>query len=81
MNKLMIITTTATAVSVTAYALTMNSAYKDLYRRFPNFDHKIIRKAYNKFLMDAFKQNVTVADKTDRQMDLIFLTYITKVTL
>lgn len=84
MNKPMIITTAVAAVSVTAIALSMNAYYKDLkdlYNRFPNLDRKIIRKAYNKFMLDAIMQKTDVAYLDHRQMDLMFLTYITKVTI
>ena len=80
MNKPAIITAalTVTAAAV-AVALPMNVCYNQLYVRFPNFDRKIIRKAYNKMMLDAIMQKVHCANLDDWQMDVMFLTYVTKV--
>jgi len=50
---------TITAVSagsvVAGLGLTLHILYRDLYKEFPNLDRKIIRKAYNKSLVNGVR--------------------------
>ena len=62
-------------LATTAYQSTM----KDLYKRFPDLDHKVIRKAYRTFIMNSAAQQYGDMNDFDyNQMDKIFLDIVQK---
>ena len=53
----------------------------DLYERFPDIDHKIIRKAFHREMYNCARGNYgDIQDHTDEQMDEIFLSEVQKLT-
>lgn len=60
------------AVPIAIIARTTHSYNKQLYARFPEFDHKVIRKAYKKLMSDAMRGKIDVDDWSDERFDQHF---------
>lgn len=74
-KKTLVISVAGMAVS----SLALNKLHKEIYERFPNTDRKVLRKAFNKFFLDALTGRTEVpGHATDEEMDAIFLKYVRK---
>lgn len=78
MDKTQKTAATAAVVGLAVVVVTRKwqSLYRDLEGRFPNTDKKLLRKAFNKFMLNsvAGKYNDRDLDNyTDEQMDELFL--------
>jgi hypothetical protein len=68
-------------VTTAAYLNGMRVLHQDLYKRFPDLDHKVIRKAYKQFLKNAANQTYgDMDDFSDDKMDQLFLDIVREMT-
>ncbi len=85
MNKNQMLVASALVVSgvtTAAYLNGMRVLHADLYQRFPDLDHKVIRRAYKQFLKNAADQKYGDMDSfTDYKMDQLFLDIVRETPL
>lgn len=85
MNKNQKTIAAASAVVVTLAAVTtaagFHAAHKDLYERFPEIDHKIVRKAYRRIMWNSLNQQYSDEMLADtNRMDALFLQTVQDLT-
>ena len=64
--------TAVVTASIFVIAQTKLRYNKMLYERFPEFDHKVIRKAYKKLMLEAVSGKVDVESWSDDEFDQHF---------
>jgi len=74
MRKALIIGATPFVTAIVLAGVYQSILYHQLYRRFPDYDRKVIRATYRKMMAESFQGNLPMKqDASDEEMDALFI--------